>query len=142
MTALSLLGLPSELVQHILAFLQPTDLAIVAQVCRRLYTESYEDTIWHSKINAYFRAPIPKPATTKSFRELYVAHHPHWFLLSKRLWFGDSEPSGKLLAAKYDESTGSINAYTVLVSIALANDTAGDCWTDQAQALVLNTRHC
>lgn len=116
MATLSLLGLPSELVQHVLAFLQPTDLAIVAQVCRRLYVESYDDAIWHGKINAYFQAPIPKPTTTKSFRELYVAHHPHWFLLTERVWFGDSEPSGKLLVTKYDEATGSINAYTVLVS--------------------------
>lgn len=114
MTRPSLLGLPSELVQHILAFLQPTDLAVIAQVCRRLYTESYEESYWHREISSYFQSPIPKPTTTNSFRELYIAHHPNWFLVRNRVWFGDSEPSGKLLVARYDELTGSINAYTVL----------------------------
>lgn len=114
MTTSSLLDLPSELIQHVLAFLQPTDLAIVAQVCRRLNTETHEESLWHREINAYFHTPIPRPTTVKSFRELYIAHYPNWFLLQKRIWFGDSEPSGKLLVARYDERTGSINAYTVL----------------------------
>lgn len=111
MTEQPLLDLPSELVQHILALLPPTDLA---QVCRRLHTESYEEALWHREINAYFHSPVRKPATINSFRELYIAHHPHWFLLQKRVWFGDTEPSGKLLVARYDELTGSINAYTIL----------------------------
>lgn len=114
MTSLTLLGLPSELIQHVLLFLQPTDLAIVAQVCRRLNTETHEETLWHREIETYVRASIPKPATVKSFRELYIAHHPNWFLLRKRLWFGDSEPSGKLLVAQYDELTGSIKAYNIV----------------------------
>lgn len=109
---MSLLGLPSELIQHILSFLQPTEFAVIAQVCRRLNTETHEESLWHSEINAWVRASIPKPATVKSFRELYIAHHPNWYILQSGIWFGDSEPSGKLLVTRYDEETGSINAYS------------------------------
>lgn len=114
MAAQPFLDLPSELVQQILEYLPSNDLAKVAQVCRRLHTESYEETIWAREINKYFQSPIRKPATVNSYRELYAAHHPNWFLLQKRVWFGDSEPSGKLLVARYDEVSGAINAYTIL----------------------------
>ncbi|EGP91434.1 uncharacterized protein MYCGRDRAFT_98639 [Zymoseptoria tritici IPO323] len=110
----TLMDLPSELIQHILAYLEPVDLANVAQTCRHLQIESYDNQIWLRLINRYLPTPISRLGPMKSFRELYIAHHPHWFLPQNRIWFGDTEPSGKLLVTRYDEDNGSINAYTVV----------------------------
>lgn len=114
--ASSLLSLPTELLQHILSFLEPIDLAQAAQTCRHLHTQSYDDLLWQPIVNRSLPKPLSTPGPTKSFRDLYVAHHLHWFLVKHRIWFGDSEPGGKLLLAYYSESTGSIEANTVVAT--------------------------
>lgn len=112
----SLLSLPTELLQHVLSFLEPIDLAQAAQTCRQLHTQSYDDLLWHPIVNHSLLKPISTTGPTKSFRDLYVAHHLHWFLAKHRIWFGDSEPGGKLLLAHYNEHTGSIEANTIVAT--------------------------
>ncbi|CAK4030622.1 F-box domain containing [Lecanosticta acicola] len=110
----SLLGLPAELIQHVLSFLGPFDLANVAQTCTTLLGPAYDDQIWQPRVNSNLAKPISTPGPAGSFRDLYIAHHPHWFLTKSRFWFGDSEPSGKLLLTRYDQQRGCIEAYTVV----------------------------
>jgi hypothetical protein len=113
----ALIDLPSELIQTILAFLEPFDLACVAQTCRQLQVESYDNQIWLRLINRHLPDPTNSLGPMETFRGLYIAHHPHWFLPQHRVWFGDSEPSGKLLVTRYDEATASINAYTAVATV-------------------------
>ena len=111
-----LFRLPAELIQHVLSYLEPFDLVCVAQTCKRLRTHSYDDQIWQPLINRNVSDAVTSPKPLESFRELYIAHHPHWFLTEHRLWFADSEPSGKLVVARYDQSTGSIVGYAVVAT--------------------------
>lgn len=110
----SLLGLPAELIQHVLSFLDPFDLANTAQTCRSLLGPAYDDQIWQPFVTQNLHRPIATPAPLKSFRDLYIAHNPHWFLTRSRIWFGDAEPSGKLLLTRYNEQEGCMEAYTVV----------------------------
>ena len=109
----ALIQLPAELVLNILAYLEPLDLACVAQTCRTLSTHSYDDQIWQPLVNRNLPEPITECAPLKTFRDLFIAHHPYWFLAKHRLWFSDSDPQGKLVAARYEPKTGCISAYTV-----------------------------
>lgn len=109
-------GLPAELIVYILSHLEPTDLAHVAQTCKTLYQHSYDDSIWQPLINVNSSIPIQRPHPLKSFRDLYAAHHPYWFLLKNRIWFGDNQPYGKLLLTRYEPETGNIIAHTILAN--------------------------
>ncbi|EMC94848.1 hypothetical protein BAUCODRAFT_25951 [Baudoinia panamericana UAMH 10762] len=109
----ALLGLPAELLHQILAYLEPLDLGRAAQTCKVLATQTYDDQIWMPLVNQYLPEPLTGPAPSKTFREVYIAHHPYWFLVKRRLWFGDIEHVGKLVAARYDARRGCIEAYTV-----------------------------
>lgn len=111
--ASSLLALPAELIYDILSYLTPLDLARVACTCRHLHTQSYDDRIWQVLVSQNLPQPITEPTPLKRFRDLYIAHHPHWFLPKQRIWFADSEPNGKLLIARYDQRRGCIEAYAV-----------------------------
>ena len=113
----AILRLPAELVQHILRYIGPLDLASVALTCKALYDQSLDDQIWQSLINGNLPKPVADSAPPKkSFREIFTAHYGHWFLPRHRIWFADSEPSGKLLVARYDPHIGSIKAYTVVAT--------------------------
>ncbi|TKA82967.1 hypothetical protein B0A55_01560 [Friedmanniomyces simplex] len=112
-TAPTLAQLPAELVLDIFAYLEPLDLASIALTCKILSTHSYDDRIWQPLINRNLPEPISEPAPLKTFRELFTAHHPYWFLAKRRLWFSDGEHQGKLVAARYEPKTGCIAAYTV-----------------------------
>nr|POF02526.1 hypothetical protein CFP56_58157 [Quercus suber] len=113
----SLLALPDELLQHVLRHLDPVSLASVAQTCRRLCQQSYDDLIWQPLVNENLPEPIHEPAPLESFRDLFIAHHPHWFLPRQRIWFADNEHMGKLLLARYQPSTGSIEAHAVTATL-------------------------
>ncbi|KAK5732943.1 hypothetical protein LTR17_010076 [Elasticomyces elasticus] len=109
----AIVQLPAELVLDIFAYLEPLDLAAVAQTCKTLSTHSYDGKLWQPLINHNLPEPIATPAPLKNFRELYIAHHPYWFLAKRRLWFSDGDHQGKLVAARYEPTTGCIAAYTV-----------------------------
>lgn len=109
-----LFNLPSELILQVLSYLEPLDLVQVAQTCKRLHPHSYDDQIWLPLVNRHAVDSITDPKPMQTFRELYIAHHPHWFLTANKVWFADSEPSGKLLISRYDHSTGSIVGYAVV----------------------------
>ncbi|KAK3675280.1 hypothetical protein LTR78_004790 [Recurvomyces mirabilis] len=110
----ALVNLPAELILHIFIFLEPIQLAAVNRTCRALSHHSHDDQLWQPFVNESLPNPVSTPAPLKSFRELYIAHHPYWFLPKYRLWFGDTEHQGKLVAARYNEQKGCIEAYTVV----------------------------
>lgn len=111
-----ILALPAELIQQIISYLEPLVLANIGQTCRVLREHSRDDQLWQPIVNQNLHVPIDHPGPLQSFRDLYVAHHPHWFLPRNRVWFADTEPSGKLLISRYNQRTGSIEAYAVTAS--------------------------
>ena len=111
-----LLSLPTELILQVLSYLEPLELGSVAQTCKLLYMHSSDDQIWQPLVNRNVSEAVTDPKPLTSFRELYIAHNPHWFLTRNRIWFADSEPSGKLLVSRYDHETGSIVGYAVVAT--------------------------
>lgn len=114
--------LPAELIANILCNLSPVDLAHVSATCRILYTHAIDDRLWR----AHVQANVPGQIITSSypcstFRELYRAHDPHWFLPRYKIWFGDSTYLGSLNLIRYDQRRGCIEGYLLL-----ANNTTTD----------------
>ncbi|TIA26750.1 hypothetical protein D6C81_00495 [Aureobasidium pullulans] len=109
-----LLSLPAELVQSVLQFLEPTCLADVALTCRFLRNHALSDSLWQQHVNRQIPHPLTSAAPLPSFRDLYITHHPYWFLCRNRIWFSDGEPNGKLLLARYDPRRGCIEAYAIV----------------------------
>jgi len=109
----SLLALPAELIQQILSYLPPSSLAATSSTCHALNSQSSTDALWQAHVNANLSIALHSAAPLDSFRELYLAHHPYWFLPRHRIWISDSQPSGKLLLARYNPVKACIEAHTV-----------------------------
>ncbi|KAJ9656863.1 hypothetical protein H2201_008385 [Coniosporium apollinis] len=118
-----LLALPAELINHILTFLRPVDLATTSQTCRLLRDHAYDDTLWYPFVQSSVpgqvlprpsSSPSPSWSTSPSYRAIYASHHPHWFLPQHKLWFADTAHTGKLLIARYDPRTNTIAAYALV----------------------------
>ncbi|KAI6831635.1 hypothetical protein KC327_g6700 [Hortaea werneckii] len=110
----SLLALPAELLLHIFTYLSPLDLGSAAQTCHGLLCHAYDDALWQPLVSSNIHQPLSSPVPCHTFRDLYLSHHPHWFLPRYRVWFADSQPSGKLLIARYNSAKGSIEAHAVV----------------------------
>ncbi|KAK1145361.1 hypothetical protein N8T08_004236 [Aspergillus melleus] len=109
-----LLQLPPEIVHFILSHLSALDLARVSATCRFLAEHATYDFLWADLINSYLPTKIQDAGPFDSFRSLYIAHHPCWFIPQKRVWFSDTEHTGNLILARYDHRRGVIEAYRVI----------------------------
>ncbi|RAL11351.1 F-box protein [Aspergillus homomorphus CBS 101889] len=109
-----LLKLPPELVQQILSYLSAQELARVAVTCRSFADHVDNELLWLNLINSYLPEPIHDPGLFDSFRSLYIAHHPCWFIPKHKIWFSDTEHTGNLILARYDHRRGVIEAYRVI----------------------------
>ena len=109
-------ALPAEIVGYIFAFLPSASLASLSRTCRFLRTHAHNDLLWLS----FLRNHIPhlgglgSPSPAKSWRELYVAHHPYWFLVQNKIWFADVPNNGLLILARYNHTNGRIEAFRLL----------------------------
>ncbi|KAF2153267.1 hypothetical protein K461DRAFT_224660 [Myriangium duriaei CBS 260.36] len=108
------LKLPAELILHCLEYLSPKDLVTVAATCRTLSKAAAVDGLWQRHVNANLHFPLISPQPLPSFKALYCAHHPYWFLTRNQIWISDQDPCGKLVIARYNQSTGAIEAHTVV----------------------------
>ncbi|KAI0882352.1 uncharacterized protein GGS22DRAFT_170744 [Annulohypoxylon maeteangense] len=110
-----LLDLPSELIDAILSWLTPLELAAVSLVCRVLRSHANSDSQW--KRHVLLNLPgnrITTPYPCKSWRELYISHDPYWFLTKQKLWFCDRELTGQMIVVRYDERRGCIEGYQLV----------------------------
>ncbi|KAI1451828.1 F-box domain-containing protein [Annulohypoxylon moriforme] len=110
-----LLDLPSELIDAILSWLTPLELAAVSLVCRVLRNHANSDSQW--KRHVLLNLPgnrITTPYPCKSWRELYISHDPYWFLTKHKLWFCDRELTGQMIIVRYDERRGCIEGYQLV----------------------------
>ncbi|CAK7275028.1 hypothetical protein SEPCBS57363_006468 [Sporothrix epigloea] len=112
--------LPGELVDAILDLLDPYDLARVTQVCRALRLRAMDNRWWQKFIQKNLPpacGPIgatPLPAHLQTFRDLYVAHEPHWFLPRHKIWLSGPDMVGKIILVRYDPRRGCIEGYQLV----------------------------
>ncbi|KAA8647419.1 uncharacterized protein ATNIH1004_006112 [Aspergillus tanneri] len=109
-----LLQLPTELLHYILSHLSALDLTRASATCRSFAEHAANDLLWADLINSYLPTKIHDPGPFDSFRSLYVAHHPCWFIPQKKIWFSDTAHTGNLILARYDHRRGVIEAYRVI----------------------------
>jgi hypothetical protein len=110
-----LLVLPSELIDHILTFLGPLDLVAISSTCKFLAHHGQSDLAWQRHVQDNVPGVrITSPAPCNTFRELYVAHDPHWFLPKYKIWFCDHFLTGKIIIARYDPRRGCIEGYRLV----------------------------
>lgn len=115
--ALTLPDLPSELIDHILSYLSPIDLTSVSLVNKTLCAHAVQDHLWQAIVQSHVpgvRLTTSYPCA--SFRELYAAHDPRWFLTKYKIWFCDRDLTGKLVIVRYDERRGVIEGYQLLAT--------------------------
>ncbi|KXG45513.1 Protein of unknown function DUF3506 [Penicillium griseofulvum] len=106
--------LPAEIIQDIASYLSAPDLACLGATCRALFDHASNDFLWAKLVNERLPAPIRDPDPFGSFRRLYLAYHPCWFIPQHKIWFADNEPTGLLVIARYDDRRGMIQAYIVV----------------------------
>ncbi|EPE08537.1 f-box domain-containing protein [Ophiostoma piceae UAMH 11346] len=113
-----LFNLPNELFYNILSRLPPQDLALLSATCRVLYHHASDDRLWQAIVQDNVpgidvaSATLPLPIT--SFRELFLAHHPHWFLPRHKVWIGSESMAGKIVITRYDPRRACIEGYQLL----------------------------
>ncbi|KAJ5669094.1 hypothetical protein N7462_010164 [Penicillium macrosclerotiorum] len=106
--------LPAEIIHQILSHLSARDLTRVSSTCRIFAEHGSNDRLWAGLVNSHLPFPIPDPGPFKSFRRLYLAHLPYWFIPQSQIWFSDTEAHGNLILARYDNRRGVIEAYRII----------------------------
>ncbi|KAI0015420.1 f-box domain-containing protein [Xylariomycetidae sp. FL0641] len=106
------LNLPSELIAAIFSYLSPLELAKVSPVCRRFHGHADSDIHWKEHVLANLPGhDVKSPYPCRTWRELYIAHDPLWFLTKHKVWFCDREMTGQMVIVRYDERRGCIEGY-------------------------------
>ena len=112
----ALLSLPPEILDQILTQLEPQSLLTLERTCRKLSYHATKDTLWA----AYIRQHVPPgdfpetPSPAPTYRSLYLAHHPYWFLPQHALWFSDDAYTGAIMVVRFDPRRGCIEGYRLL----------------------------
>lgn len=69
----------------------------------------------------------------KSYRDLYIAHDPRWFLTKHKIWFCDRHLMGKMIVVRYDPRRGCIEGYQLL---AVVNSAPPHQWPADGQVTI------
>ncbi|KAJ6176515.1 hypothetical protein N7485_003429 [Penicillium canescens] len=127
------LKLPAEIIHSILSYLSAPDLARASATCRALVDHGSSDLLWAGLVNARLPSPIEDPGVFQSFRRLYLAYHPCWFIPQHKIWFADSENTGSLILARYDNRRGVIEAYRI---VAERGTPSFDVWRSNPDVII------
>ena len=128
-------ALPTELILHILAFLPPVALAELSRTSHLLHSHANNDLLWSDFIrkNIPYDESLSLPSFAKSWKHLYVAHHPYWFLPRYKVWFADVPNTGKIMLARYNPQNGCIEAYQL---IAEHGDHTFESWAHNTDVII------
>ncbi|KFY42521.1 hypothetical protein V495_04467 [Pseudogymnoascus sp. VKM F-4514 (FW-929)] len=111
----SLLNLPTELLDSVLSYLSPGDLDAVVYSCRHLYIRGTNDRLWRSLVQDNIPGcALESPSPCSSYRSLYRAHDPHWFVPKMKIWFGDQHLFGRVMITYYNPYRGTIDGYRLV----------------------------
>jgi Cyclin D1 binding domain/F-box-like len=114
--ASNLTHLPPEIIHQILTHLECPALVSLIRTCQLLRKHADSELLWANLIRQNVPDPPQSPFPAPTFRALYTAHHPYWFLPKHRIWFSDNAHTGKLVLVKYDPRRGTIEGYRLLGS--------------------------
>ncbi len=114
-------ALPAEIIHSILAYLPPRSLATVCRASHALRSHALNDLLWARLV----KENVPNfrsgrlPAPYQSWRELYISHHPYWFIPRGKIWFSDRSHlgnalTGSLIVARYDPRRACIEGYRLV----------------------------
>ena len=111
-----LLQLPSEILHQVLCYLPPQSLVSLARTCHQLRSLSSNDLLWASLLRSNIPPEDfpPDPYPSSSYRDLFITHHPYWFVPRSRLWISDEPHIGRVMVAHYDPRRGCIEGYRLL----------------------------
>lgn len=133
-TACFLTGLPAELLDNILSYLSPIDLSMVSQTCHILYSRAISDFHWQALVQAHVPGDrVTTPYPCRSFRDLWAAHDPRWFLPKYKIWFSGHDLTGKLIVVRYDQRRGCIEGYQLL---AVSSQTSYEHWQAKPDVII------
>ncbi|KAJ5131082.1 uncharacterized protein N7515_007121 [Penicillium bovifimosum] len=102
--------LPPEIIYCIASYLPAADLACLGATSSILADYAMDDLLWAALVNERLPSHLNDPGPFGSFRRLYLAYHPCWFLPQYKIWFADIEPTGLLVIARYNPRRGVIEA--------------------------------
>ncbi|MCJ1467713.1 hypothetical protein MMC07_006338 [Pseudocyphellaria aurata] len=120
-TLLSLESLPAEIIDQILTLLPPSSLVNLSGTSKLLRSHSQNDLLWAKFVQenvpncGRWMSPLPGG----SWKDLYISHHPYWFLPRRKIWVSDrshqgSTMTGQVVIARYDPRRGCIEAYRLV----------------------------
>lgn len=107
------LRLPDRIVTRIISYLNPESLARVAAVSHRFREFAYSEELWKTLVNSYLPNPIESCKPAPSFRRLFIAFHPYWFIPKFRFWLSDEQPHGQLVIAQFNTTLLCIEAWAI-----------------------------
>ncbi|KAK4691098.1 hypothetical protein P7C71_g5832, partial [Lecanoromycetidae sp. Uapishka_2] len=115
-TTTPLEALPSEIIAQILAFLPSTALATLSRTSHLLRSHAVNDLLWMQlvKDKIPYSNRITTPAPSQSWKDLYIAHHPYWFLVRNKIWFSDNPNNGTLVLTRYNQVEGCIEGFRLV----------------------------
>ena len=111
--------LPPEIIANILTFLSPRSLAKLGCTCRLLQSHCENDLLWAQLVQENVPAKLESPYPAVTWRDLYLAHYPYWFLARHKIWFSDRAigghtMSGSIIITLYDPRRGCIEGYRLV----------------------------
>ena len=115
----SLHDLPAEIIDHILVYLDPQSLLRLSRTSQLLRKHAQNDLLWARFVRENVPRPVQSPTPCSSWRDLYIGHHPYWFLPRHKVWFSDkantgSTMTGNIIISLYDQRRGCIEAYRLV----------------------------
>lgn len=110
------LQLPPEVLHQVLASLPCQSLVSLSRSCRQLRRLSQTDLLWANLLRPNIPAEDfpPDPYPSSSYRDLYITHHPYWFLSRWKLWISDEPHIGRIMICRFDPRRGCIEGYRLL----------------------------
>ena len=111
--------LPAEIITTILEYLPPQSLANLSRSCHLMRAYCKDDFLWARLVQGNLPVKVDSPYPCDSWRDLYLAHHPYWFLTRHKIWFADramggNTMTGALIIARYDPRRGCIEGYRLV----------------------------
>lgn len=108
-----ILRLPRTTLTRIFSYLDPESLARAAAVSHQFREFAYSEDLWKTLINSYLPTPIESCEPAPSFRRLFIAFHPYWFIPQFRFWLSDEQPRGQMILAHFNTTNLCIEAWAV-----------------------------